>query len=99
MDENFLGLVWIRPHIYVVSVVKGGAGLELIFNSIKDAIRLKLFLSANGLQESFTESQGQFIYSFNNSFVKKDRYSAAIIQFIKEVKRNAWLNDTLLRSI
>ena len=42
------------------------------------------------------KARGQFIYSFNNSFVKKDKYSAAIIQFIKEVKRNAWLNNTLL---
>lgn len=92
---EFLGLVWTCPPYKCISAVKGGAGLELLFNSIKDTIRLKLFLSANGLQKSFTESRGQFIYTFNSGFAKRDQYRTALVQFIREVKRNQWINNTL----
>ncbi len=78
--------------------VKGGTGLELIFTSIKDAIRLKIYLSANGIKEKLNESQGQFNYTFDVHSEKKDRYVKSLIHFIKEVKRNEWLNNTLLQT-
>lgn len=79
-------------------VVKGGTGLELIFTSIKDAIRLKLYLSANGIKEKLNESQGQFNYTFDVHADKKDRYIKSLTHFINEVKRNEWLNETLLQT-
>ncbi|WP_233711481.1 putative sporulation protein YtxC [Lederbergia citrisecunda] len=66
-----------------------------MFKSIHDAVRFKAFLSANGLQDSFTERQSQFIYSFHYLFVKKERYMQALIQFIHEIKRNEWVDNAL----
>ncbi|MCJ8009899.1 putative sporulation protein YtxC [Lederbergia wuyishanensis] len=66
-----------------------------MFKSIQDAVRFKAFLSANGLQDSFTERQSQFIYSFHHLFVKKERYIQALIRFIQDVKRNEWVDNVL----
>ncbi|MBS4176078.1 putative sporulation protein YtxC [Lederbergia citrea] len=72
--------------------------MELIFSSIKDAIRLKFFLTANGLGETLMENQGQFMYRFSTDHAKNDRYVKALTYFIKEIKRNEWLNDKLLHT-
>nr|WP_318281042.1 putative sporulation protein YtxC [Paenibacillus bovis] len=66
-----------------------------MFTSIKEAIRFKIFLSANGLQDSFMERRNQFIYSFQQLLTKKDRYLSAFIQYIQEEKRNEWINRVL----
>ncbi|MEK3890431.1 putative sporulation protein YtxC [Bacillus sp. FSL K6-3431] len=72
--------------------------MELIFTSIKDAIRLKIYLSAHGVKEKLKESQSQFIYTFSNEMEKRGLYAEALLHFIKEAKRNDWLNDTLLQT-
>ncbi|MBS4208804.1 putative sporulation protein YtxC [Bacillus sp. FJAT-50079] len=69
--------------------------MELLFTSIKDAIRLKLYLTANGLRETLVKSQDQFMYTFQVDQRKRSRYEQALITFIKDVKRNEWLNNTL----
>ncbi len=74
---------------------KGGAGLELMFKSIKEAIRFKSFLATNGLQDSFQEKRGRFIYSFQPIDTNKDQYVSALIQYIQTVKRNEWLDQVL----
>ncbi|WP_249315325.1 putative sporulation protein YtxC [Bacillus sp. FJAT-49711] len=66
-----------------------------MFKSIHDAIRFKAFLSANGLPDSFTERQSQFIYSFHHLFIKKENYIQSFIQFIQDVKRDEWVNNVL----
>ncbi|MFK4997497.1 hypothetical protein ACI2OX_08025 [Bacillus sp. N9] len=38
--------------------------MDLLFTSIKDAIRLKLYLTANGLRETLVKSEDQFMYTF-----------------------------------
>ncbi len=91
----FYGLVPPKLHIYVPMRSKGGAGLELMFKSIKEAIRLKSFLANNGLQDSFQEKRGRFIYSFQPSDTNKDEYVSALIQYIQTVKRNEWLDQVL----
>ncbi|WP_233713417.1 putative sporulation protein YtxC [Lederbergia citri] len=66
-----------------------------MFKSIQDAIRFKAFLTANGLQDSFTERQSQYIYSFQYLLIKKEQYIHAILQFIQDVKRNEWVDKVL----
>ncbi|MBO0992303.1 putative sporulation protein YtxC [Bacillus sp. SD088] len=69
--------------------------MELMFKSIKEAIRLKSFLATNGLQDSFQEKRGRFIYSFQSIDTNKDQYVSALIQYIQTVKRNEWLDQVL----
>lgn len=101
VPSHYHTIHWSSPSTFsyiCIKAEKGGTGLELIFASIKDAIRLRIYLSANGLHDSIQESKGQFMYSFQPNFMKKDRYIQAITSFIQEVKRNEWVNDTLQKT-
>lgn len=69
--------------------------MDLVFTSIKDAIRLKFFLSANGLKERLEDSHGQFIYKFSADRKKRKRYVKALTYYIKDAKRNEWLDHVL----
>ncbi len=93
----FLGLVPFSLHIHLSTRKKGGTGLELMFKSIKEAIRFRTFLADNGLHDSFQEKRGHFIYSFQDLLTKKDHYLSAIVQYIRSIKRNEWLNQVLIR--
>ncbi|MCJ7839762.1 putative sporulation protein YtxC [Lederbergia sp. NSJ-179] len=69
-----------------------------MFKSIKEAIRLKSFLATNGLQDSFQEKRGRYIYSFQPIFSNKDQYVSALIQYIQKVKRNEWVDYVLQKN-
>jgi len=68
-----------------------------MFKSAADATRLQAYFQKNGLNEVFAEWHGRLIFTITAQRAKRHQYIGAIARFIIEVKRNEWLDRTLLK--